>query len=448
MNASRQEWVDTVQQLVLGSDRAGVESRVLMDKLAAMGVARRGAQLAPLSDATPIDTGPAPGPVVSPELARLLDEVLATEDAGLLYEWCSVVRSTGLVAAPRHLPDLLSVGNARPAFRDVLGAVVGERGVWLARVRPVWSWAAVQAELALIPDRDRLAEQFAEERRSSDRKALLTALEPVTKDDESFLEDALDDRAVEVRGEAFRLLRQLSGTALERRTRIRLREGLTVTDGALEVLPGGPYAGRETPDDEARDLGGQRTAVGSIATRLRGAASCLAPEAWAKLLDRSDDEVVQLVGASRWSVPLASGMLLGLPKSADPARWATALVGVLLDSDVLAVLRSLRTEAGAYVLSALAANPDRGALESAAELVTGPWPEDTTLAVLRRLYESPDARWRANRPPDVLIRRGSVDLLTQYWPHLAERWPEHGRDEYVLTLRRTLYATAQNGPHE
>jgi hypothetical protein len=371
--------------------------------------------------------------------------VLATEDAGLLYEWCTVVRDAGLVAAPRQLPDLLAVGNARPAFRAVLGAVVGDRGVWLAMVRPVWSWAAVQAELALVPDRDRLAEQFAAERRASDRKALLTALEPVTKEDESFLEDALDDRAVEVRAEAFRLLRQLSGTALERRTKLRLRSGLAVDSGAVEVRPDGPYARRETPDDEARDLGGQRTAVGSIATRLRGAASCLAPEAWAALLGVDEAEVVRLVEASRWSVPLASGMLLGLPKSADPARWAAALVGVLLDSDVLAVLRALPAVTGAYVLSALADHPDRGSLEAAAELVTGPWPDDTTVAVLRRFYESPDARWRANRPPDVLIRRGSVDALASYWTHIAERWPDHGRDEYVLTLRRTLYTAA--GPH-
>jgi hypothetical protein len=38
----------------------------------------------------------------------------------------------------------------------------------------------------------------------------------------------------------------------------------------------------------------------------------------------------------------------------------------------------------------------------------------------------------------VLLTRGDVGVLTEQWPRIAERWPEHTNEQAVLHLRVQL----------
>jgi exodeoxyribonuclease V gamma subunit len=49
-----------------------------------------------------------------------------------------------------------------------------------------------------------------------------------------------------------------------------------------------------------------------------------------------------------------------------------------------------------------------------------------------------DPRWRAGRPPAVLLARGDAEVLGANWARITERWPEHTVELDVLRLRMQL----------
>jgi hypothetical protein len=162
------------------------------------------------------------------------------------------------------LPQLLQLGTANPALRDKVAAVAGPRGAWLAR-NPRWSWAVPLdldgaaerftttgawstrvALLTAVRRRDpaaglRMVEQTWRAEPATGRATLLEALDTGLSDaDEPFLESALDDRAVSVRGAAAALLDRLPNSRRAQRMVARLR-ALTRPDGTVE-LPDKPDA--------------------------------------------------------------------------------------------------------------------------------------------------------------------------------------------------------------
>lgn len=77
----------------------------------------------------------------APAAAELLRRLLAGEHAACLREWLQLAATQGCRAAHRDLPALLVLGAQRHDLRAAIGAVLGERGRWLARQHEPFAWA-------------------------------------------------------------------------------------------------------------------------------------------------------------------------------------------------------------------------------------------------------------------------------------------------------------------
>lgn len=158
---------------------------------------------------------------------------------------CLALSNKHMIVPHGALPAMLQQGSQHKSLRQHLLPVCGERGRWLARQNPSWSWAGghdagirwengtqeerllwlsqalqhspekarqhLQADFPALPARERLAllEVFA-------------ATSPVHAADESWLESLLDDRAKEVRQLAAALLSRQASSAFAKRMEQRL----------------------------------------------------------------------------------------------------------------------------------------------------------------------------------------------------------------------------------
>ena len=91
------------------------------------------------------------------ETAQLIGEMLGGQHADLLHEALHLLAEANLRLPPALLPAALAVeaGDHRAALRPVLG----ERGRWLSRFNPGWSWAVevpVETVAVLPPDAETL----------------------------------------------------------------------------------------------------------------------------------------------------------------------------------------------------------------------------------------------------------------------------------------------------
>ncbi|MBP2475648.1 hypothetical protein JOF53_004520 [Crossiella equi] len=462
-------WPQTVQKLLVGATRSGVDGEALLADCAAQGLARHGAQLPRTGGIDLVAPAPAETRPVAPEhTAVLLGRILAWEDPHLLTEWCLALARAGVVAPPRALPDLLATGTARTGVRPEVVEVLGARGRWLAAMRPAWAWAAGTETRERLTDlnelldlplpqrkaglrwarlsdpagvRELITESWPNLWRAGDRRLLVTALaDGLGPGDEPLLEAALDDRAGAVHNEAVRLLRLLPGSALSQRSAARLRAGLVVSRGELTVGDDGPYGG-EPDAAEVRDLLREGTLESGVSGRLLGAASGVPPEFFTDLLGPHRHDLLR---SSPWAPMLLKGIASALPLSADPLPWLPVVAKVVSQADLLDILTGLPHELAARALAGLVARWSYDVLDHACAGLPGPWPPETTAAVLARYAELDDRRWRAGRPPELLVRRGDLGVLTGQWSLITARWPEHGTEHSVLELRTELFHALDN----
>lgn len=202
--------------------------------------------------------------VCSATAARLVGDMLQ-QHAQLLPEALRLLSEANLRLPPSLLPIALGLRthDLRPALRPVLG----ERGRWLSHLNPEWAWATEQgiaAGAGLPPNAETLwqegtqAQRLAilERVRAEDPALARTWLETVwreekaefrnealerfkhwlSRDDEPFLEKALDDRAQTVRAQAVALLAAIPDSGLIDRMRER-------TDAFLRYKPAAPAGG-------------------------------------------------------------------------------------------------------------------------------------------------------------------------------------------------------------
>ncbi|HEY8373008.1 MAG TPA: DUF5691 domain-containing protein [Pseudonocardiaceae bacterium] len=466
--ATPQAWQETVRRLLAGGGRAGTDPAALLDNCAALGTARRGARL-PDAAGTAVPVSPAPSdprPEGSERLAGLLTRMLAGGDKDLITEWCRSVADAGLTAPYCCLPDLLAYGTGRSGMRPAIHEVLGARGRWLAAMRPAWSWAGhdqsawedqdlealldapAPVRLAGLrrarrrdPDgtREFLAAQYAAQRRAADRRVLVEALEEgLGPADEPLLERMLRDRAVEVHDAAVQLLRRLPGSALSRRAAERLRAGVVLVDGVLEVRPDGPF-GTEPTEEERLDLlwegGGGRGRWG----RLHGAAASVPPEFWTELLDLDVQSAIEVVAETP---EFLHGLVAALPQAADPVPWLVAALRTWgTGSNALRVsyrMSDLPVEQAERALFELLPDCEHDLIAHVCEYLPTPWSAAMTAALVERYMALEDPEWRQNQVPDLLVHRGDVDVLVQAWPRITARWPEHATETGVLELRVAL----------
>ncbi|MEV1117500.1 DUF5691 domain-containing protein [Actinosynnema sp. NPDC049800] len=459
------EWDEAVQAALIGAHRAGTTPTALLDRVAALGLAAHGAQLPPPVDTPPLPAAPASDDVRAHPAARsVLVQILALDDQVLLTEWCGMAKTARVVADHRELPALLGLGTAHPGLRPAVSAVLGARGRWLAAIRPAWAWAATGAvaeeidlEQALdLPGTSRLAAlrrarhqdpagtraflaaQFEVQRRATDRQVLISALEAnLGPDDEPLLERALDDRAIGVHDEALRLLRTLPASDLAERAAERLHRGLWLTADGFDVQTDELWAETSPEPDEARDLLKDGSEAG-VAGRLRGAAASVPPQHWTGRLNTDDKGAAAELARGPWASSLLRGVAQNLKLADDARPWAVAATRSLTGMEQLEMLGGLPAELAARTVVEVSRQWNYDLLDHACSQLPGPWSAQATADLLDRYAGMRDPRWRAGRPPAVLLARGDAEVLGANWARITERWPEHTVELDVLRLRMQL----------
>ena len=146
------EWNALVTTAVLGTDRHGLPPAVegwdrwpapsdaavaLLDRAAAVVVARRAGAMAPAPPAQCLPEAPAdPRPPCDAACAERLRRILAGEHEIVLAEWLDRCRQAGMQLPWALLPSLLLRGRRRADLDLVVRELAGERAAWLAAVVP------------------------------------------------------------------------------------------------------------------------------------------------------------------------------------------------------------------------------------------------------------------------------------------------------------------------
>lgn len=203
--------------------------------------------------------------VCSEPIARLVGDMLQERHAQVLPEALRLLAVANLRLPPTLLP--VALGLRAHELRPALLPVLGERGRWLSRFNPEWGWASeegIEAGTGLPPNAEMVWQEgtpaqrlgilgrmrteqpalvrawleaaWREEKAEFRSDALLRLDRGLSRDDEPFLEKALDDRAQTVRTQAASLLAAIPESALVDRMRARV-------DPLLRYTPAAP-AGR------------------------------------------------------------------------------------------------------------------------------------------------------------------------------------------------------------
>ncbi len=202
----------------------------------------------------------------APALARLVEDMLAGTHDDLLPEALERMEKAGLHLPPELLPTALNAQSSQ--LRTALAPVLGERGRWLSQFNPAWSWVSRKlpaggyalpagAEITWqegtpeqrseilrrlrasdpVKARQWLEGTWKQEKAQFRAEALETFSTGLSADDESFLEEALNDRSARVCETAASLLVRIPISALAARMRSRANEMLVYAKGKLTVTP-------------------------------------------------------------------------------------------------------------------------------------------------------------------------------------------------------------------
>ncbi|SEG05799.1 hypothetical protein SAMN04489712_10357 [Thermomonospora echinospora] len=326
---------------VVGAGEAAPEADpawVLLEQAAVLAVRRRAGRRAGTAGGYAV-IAPAPGettPMVPPAAARRLARILSGDQLRLLPEWLDAAAGRGLRVPPGLLPDLLERGRADRSLRPSIVRAAGRRGVWLALRNTDWAYLVSEgsdpgdddpevwqtgtrnqrvAYLTRLRGHDpaaarrTLRETWAGEP-APDRAAFLATLEHgLSPADEPFLEEALGDRAKDVRRLAADLLARLPGSAYAHRMAERARTCLWPQERTVRgrrqtwIVVEPPHAHDEEmardgipfhPAGSFAPGGRSGSPVGTRAGWLREILARTPLETWTDLLGRPPMEVVCL----------------------------------------------------------------------------------------------------------------------------------------------------------
>jgi hypothetical protein len=350
VNSSNGTWGELLAIALVGTERKGASPDEVLVEAALLGGGRRAGWSAPAAPATASEPAPLDvWPEATPTAVQLLDLLLAGSislTAGpdaLIAEWLDrAVRNR--VRVPHHLIiAILERATTNPAMRDAAMVAVGERGRWVARHNPQWSWlhgADDAWEVGMREQRLALLRRV----RAGDKQAALTLIETtwsteaadmrvqilgvlaedgLVASDEAFIEAAVADRAASVRKAADLMLDTLPTSAraaqradeLGRLVRVegRVRKKLVVDDASavMKLVSTVPLAWWTAHLDTTPDeVVGYARDHGKLADELINAALRQRDATWAAALLRHGkpnvNQAVALVGL----VPSASSALV------------------------------------------------------------------------------------------------------------------------------------------
>lgn len=349
-------------KLVTGEDELGrllgqisdVDREGSLLSAASVVVLYRGAGIAPQADTQPLPEACDEDEMIRGSLAsgQHLELMLDGEFTEVLPEWLAAMKKAGKRVPEEHLPALLDYGRMEPSSRGLIVAVLGRRGAWLAAQNPDWLYAVRREEkdlwetgsreerLLLLehlrsvePDRarDLLATTWPQES-AKDRVAFLEKfVAGVSSSDESFLNEALHDRSVEVRRGARGLLAGLPNSEFSQRLKV-LANVLSfkkpmIGKARVEVaLPEDPIAWLKANDIEIDSP--PRNAAKSMGAKgwaLKELISLIPITHWSEIWKKSPIEIIRAGEESEWRESIALGFVLATRRDRDP-DWIEALI--------------------------------------------------------------------------------------------------------------------------
>jgi uncharacterized protein DUF5691 len=266
-------WDGLVSSALLGTDRRPVHFEELPEDIqerlgdgglldaAALATVYKRAGRKPLQELGPLPAAPGEDrPLPRPVAIRRLAAMLGGFQTTALGEWLRAADARGWGVPPEHLPALADYARNRAEYRPLVIAAAGRRAAWLADLNPEWRflhaavvesndpelWThgnAIQRRSWLRglrqhdPDaaREALSEAWPTESAATRTDFLGLLTDGLSKQDEDFLEAALEDRSKEVRRVAARLLARVPGSKYGERMAERMWSHLTVSQGVIAV---------------------------------------------------------------------------------------------------------------------------------------------------------------------------------------------------------------------
>ncbi len=352
---------------LLGSDRAGREGETPAGMLARAAVAgmrsragRRCRADGQLIEACPADKRAA----ATASQSAILDRLLASPDAAMIHEWCVLAGARGVRAVAASVPILLEWWSRQSARSPEVFDATGACGVWLARLNPQWRRPVAGVEIPGNADDIWQTGTSAERsallltvRKADPRRAMLMVKgtweaegaeerrrfievmgHAVSKEDEAFLEMALDDRSKTVRREAARVLTRLAGSALRGRMRDRAA-GMILAEKVKAGLLGRSKVKVRIEPPKEFDKSWERDGLeeqpasgkGKRAFWMVQVISSMDLAAWGAPCGLEPGEFIRAIGEEEYFDEVFSGMLAsvaGCPEQPEAAAWSDAIIAV------------------------------------------------------------------------------------------------------------------------
>ena len=247
----------------------GDRERAFLLRAGAVAVLRRAARVAARQQAQAQPSAPDARRATSARLTEILRALFGSMEPELLAETLERSARAQLRLAPELLP--LALEQTAPARRALLAPLLGERGLWLARRRPEWSWALALGTAEALPAdveqrwaegtaverkvwlgrmrryapelaRKLVAEAWKQEKLEQRQAWLEVIASRVDAEDEPWLTSLASDRSASIRIASARLLWRLPGSEVARRAGERARSWVSFgADGWSVTLPPEPH---------------------------------------------------------------------------------------------------------------------------------------------------------------------------------------------------------------
>ena len=412
---------------------------------------------------------------ISDEASVFLKRILDGEYQDVLPEFLSITSSLGRIVPPETLPALLGLG--RNKLRRSVLPVIGERGKWLARHNPSWTYAlgredesdvwenGTRSERVDLLERVReynakhaleLIQSTWEVDPYEERAAFVATLRnSLSLEDEPFLETCLDDPRKEVRDSALDLLIRLPESRHSARMAARLLPLLVYKSSILKgatiqvTLP-------QQVDASAKRDGVTASAIskkmGKQANLLAQMISLIPPSFWSQKWNQTPEKLLQAALKSEWKEALISGWYLGVVRSKDP-EWAAAIAemivkqsgvqAITVEMDFRDLARLIPVErfeelAKNSILNTIKDLNDNHPIFMLLEAYDMPWSEALSRTILSSIQrQAGNPHWRLMRALPAFALRVPVSLTETYitgWPNDSKSWGTW-IDQFCAVLR-------------
>jgi len=376
-----------------------------------------------------------------PRAAVPLARMLAGEFSEVRAEYFTALKAHGYTLPHRWLPELLHLAQTNSKLKDPIMDVLGARGRWLAQQRSHWSVLVATPDPTTWDTADQGARfRIINYLRCTEPTRALSLLQKIwpqekpdiriyfldklhqglSRNDEAFLESALDDRSKRVREFAAQILAQLPQSDFVRRMVLRARPYLKLQRTSagkrtltVELPP--PACDKAMQRDGLS--GTPPKGMGQRVWLLRQMLGVIPPSYWSDSWKLSPADLIALADNAEESALLLEAWAEATATHQD-AAWANALIQRWNSKRNFAIMKHL---------------PDLVALLPPESVE--PWLESRLYWVLGQLYDV----------EDVQDDFGMLDLLKSYTPRWGQPWGEK-LSRAVLDLAQLLATKRMRGP--